>query len=130
MAEGAIEPGSVPGGRHRFHRLLEGGHRAPATSERYFAVLDAADRLCETDHKMRKRRSNSQPSKGELTSGWVASGAFLGSILSGALLGYLADRWLGTEPWLVVIGIIVGSYSGFMTMWKYSKHMEDVPRER
>jgi ATP synthase protein I len=79
---------------------------------------------------MRKRRSNSQPSKGELTSGWVASGAFLGSILSGAFLGYLADRWLGTEPWLVVIGIILGSYSGFMTMWKYSKRMEDVPRER
>lgn len=78
---------------------------------------------------MRERRSTSQSSKGELTSGWVASSAFLASILSGTLLGYLADRWLGTEPWLVVVGIIVGSYSGFMRMWKYSKSMEDVPRD-
>ena len=79
---------------------------------------------------MTDRPSNSQKAKGELTSGWAASGTFFGSILSGTLLGYFADRWLGTEPWLVVIGIIVGSYSGFMRMWTYSKRMEDAPRER
>ena len=59
--------------------------------------------------------------------GWVASGSFLGSILSGFLIGYLLDRWLGTDPWLVVIGIVVGSYSGFVRMWHYSKRMEDGP---
>ena len=78
---------------------------------------------------MRERLSKSQSSKAELTSGWAASGAFLGSILSGTLLGYLADLWLGTDPWLVVVGIILGSYSGFMRMWNYSKFMEDVPRD-
>ncbi len=57
--------------------------------------------------------------------GWVASGSFLGSILSGFLIGYLLDRWLGTEPWLVVIGIVAGSYSGFVRVWQYSKRMED-----
>ena len=41
--------------------------------------------------------------------GWIQGGSFSGSILSGALIGYLADMWLGTEPWLVVIGIVVGS---------------------
>jgi len=59
--------------------------------------------------------------------GWVSGGAFLGSILSGTLLGYLADRWLGTDPWLVVIGILVGSYSGFMRMWHLSKQMVSGP---
>jgi ATP synthase protein I len=58
---------------------------------------------------------------------WVASGSFLGSILSGFLIGYLLDRWLGTEPWLVVIGIVGGSYSGFVRMWQYSKKMEQGP---
>jgi ATP synthase protein I len=57
-------------------------------------------------------------------SGWATSGSFAGSILSGFLLGYLADRWLGTDPWLVVIGIIVGAYAGFVRMWDYSKAME------
>lgn len=53
-----------------------------------------------------------------ITEGWMEGGAFVGSILSGFLLGYLADRWLGTDPWLVVIGIIAGSVSGFYQMWR------------
>lgn len=39
----------------------------------------------------------------------------------------LADNWLGTKPWLVVLGIVIGSYSGFMRMWQYSKKMEEGP---
>ncbi|MDP9144737.1 MAG: AtpZ/AtpI family protein, partial [Actinomycetota bacterium] len=57
-------------------------------------------------------------------------GSFLGSILSGALLGYLADMWLGTAPWLIVVGILLGSYSGFMNMWRWSKEIEEAGRER
>jgi F0F1-type ATP synthase assembly protein I len=61
--------------------------------------------------------------------GWIQGGSFLGSILSGTLLGYLADMWLGTEPWLVVTGIVVGSYSGFMNVWRQSKRAEEAGRE-
>jgi ATP synthase protein I len=61
--------------------------------------------------------------------GWVEAGSFIGSILAGTLLGWLADRWLGTDPWLLVAGIVLGSYSGFMVMWRQSAAME-APRER
>lgn len=67
---------------------------------------------------------------GALSEGWIEGGSFLSSILAGTLLGYLADQWLGTEPWLVVVGILAGAYSGFMRVWHYSKKMEDDPRER
>lgn len=60
--------------------------------------------------------------------GWVASGSFMGSILSGMLLGYLGDRWLGTEPWLLLIGFGLGAYSGFLRLWQLSKDAE--ARER
>jgi ATP synthase protein I len=63
-------------------------------------------------------------------SGWMHGGSFLSSILAGTLLGYLLDMWLGTDPWLVVIGIILGSYSGFMKMWHYAKQTDDETRER
>ena len=62
--------------------------------------------------------------------GWATSGSFLGSILSGALLGYLADLWLDTRPWLVVVGIVAGSYAGFMTMWRQSKAIDSIERRR
>ena len=49
--------------------------------------------------------------------GWVAGGSFFGSIMSGALLGWLADRLLDTDPWLVTLGIVAGSVTGFWRMW-------------
>jgi len=64
-----------------------------------------------------------------LYEGWGRSGAFAGSILSGALLGFLADRWLGTEPWLVVIGSLLGIYSGFVQVWSYLKTIGEADRE-
>lgn len=54
--------------------------------------------------------------------------SFLGSILAGTALGYLADMWLGTDPWLVVTGVLVGSYSGFLHLWRWSKEVEDARR--
>ena len=53
--------------------------------------------------------------------GWVAGGSFFGSIMAGTLLGWLADRWLDTEPWLLVAGITVGSASGFYRMWEVGR---------
>jgi ATP synthase protein I len=33
---------------------------------------------------------------------------FSSNILGGILIGYLLDRWLGTGPWLIITGIIMG----------------------
>lgn len=60
--------------------------------------------------------------------GWVGSGGFLSSVLSGFVLGYLADRWLGTDPWLVIVGIVAGSVSGFYQMAAFARRSD--PRER
>ncbi|HEY7703984.1 MAG TPA: AtpZ/AtpI family protein [Acidimicrobiia bacterium] len=75
-----------------------------------------------------KRKTATNQIASAVSEGWVQAGSFLGSILSGTLLGWLADRWLGTSPWLLVIGIVLGSYSGFMVMWRQSAAME-APRE-
>ena len=65
-----------------------------------------------------------------LTEGWGQGVNLIGSVLAGWLLGFLLDSWLDTSPWFVIIGILLGSYSGFMKMWTYSKNMEEDPRER
>ena len=36
------------------------------------------------------------------------------SIVSCLLVGWALDRWLGTSPWLIVAGIVLGSVVGFM----------------
>jgi ATP synthase protein I len=62
--------------------------------------------------------------------GWLRGGSFTASILSGMLLGYVADKWLGTDPWLVVVGILLGSYSGFLNIWRYLKKLEEAANGR
>lgn len=76
-----------------------------------------------------KQESTARQVHSAVSDGWMQGGSFLGSILSGTLIGYLLDLWLGTDPWLVVIGILLGSYSGFMNMWRWAREAEDAKRQ-
>jgi F0F1-type ATP synthase assembly protein I len=64
-----------------------------------------------------------------LNDGWMHGGSFASSIIAGTLLGYFADKWLGTDPWLVVTGVVAGSYAGFVRMWTYMKTLDGKPRD-
>jgi ATP synthase protein I len=35
-------------------------------------------------------------------------------------IGWLADKWFGTSPWLLVIGIVVGSAAGLFEFVRLS----------
>ena len=35
-------------------------------------------------------------------------------------IGYLLDRWLGTEPWLLIAGIVIGSAVGLFEFVRLS----------
>lgn len=74
-----------------------------------------------------KQDSTTKQVHSALNDGWMHGGSFLSSVLAGTLLGYFLDRWLGTDPWLVVIGIVVGSYAGFVRMWVYMKQIDEEP---
>ncbi|MGB7404603.1 MAG: AtpZ/AtpI family protein [Pacificimonas sp.] len=39
-------------------------------------------------------------------------------ILVGAALGYFADRWLETSPWLMILGFLLGLVAGFMNLMR------------
>ena len=36
----------------------------------------------------------------------------------GAGLGYALDRWLGTRPWLLVVGVVLGAAAGFFGIYR------------
>ena len=38
------------------------------------------------------------------------------SVAIGVVLGYYADRWLGTEPFLLFFFLVVGSIAGFQRL--------------
>ena len=44
---------------------------------------------------------------------YAAAFALFAAVVSGLLAGWLLDRWLGTSPWLLVTGVILGAAAGF-----------------
>jgi ATP synthase protein I len=44
---------------------------------------------------------------------YAAAISLFAAVVSGLLVGWLLDRWLGTRPWLLVTGLILGSAAGF-----------------
>jgi len=78
-----------------------------------------------------KHDSTTKQVHSALSDGWMHGGSFLGSVIAGILIGYFADMWLGTDPWLVAFGLVAGSYAGFVKMWGYVKQLDEMPpRER
>ena len=58
---------------------------------------------------------------GELSSLGVAMVLATMMVLGG---GYYADRWLGTSPWLTLIGLVFGIVAGFVILFRSAKAAE------
>jgi ATP synthase protein I len=46
------------------------------------------------------------------------------AVLVGAGLGYLADKYFGTFPYLLVIGFILGAITGFRSAFRFARKSE------
>jgi ATP synthase protein I len=44
---------------------------------------------------------------------YAAAFSLFSAVVAGLIIGWLLDRWLGTRPWLLVTGIILGAAAGF-----------------
>lgn len=45
-----------------------------------------------------------------------ASYVMVGAVVGMMLVGYFVDRWLGTEPWILVAGTLIGVAVGLYEM--------------
>jgi ATP synthase protein I len=62
---------------------------------------------------------------GAVRDGWAGAGNFSATILSGFLIGFLLDKWLGTDPWLTVTFIIIAAVGGFYRMMAWYKEQNE-----
>jgi len=44
---------------------------------------------------------------------YSAAFSLFAAVVSGLIIGWLLDRWLGTKPWLLVAGLVLGAAAGF-----------------
>ena len=57
--------------------------------------------------------------------GWV----LMVSVLGGTLGGVYLDRWLGTSPWMTLLGISLGMAAGFTSLFRTLQGQEKIRRE-
>jgi len=48
------------------------------------------------------------------------------SIAVGLLIGYYLDKWLGTDPWLLIVFLLLGIFSGFYSLLRGLSKYKDV----
>ena len=51
---------------------------------------------------------------------YAASITLFASVVSFCALGWLLDKWLGTDPWLLIGGIVLGSAAGLFEFTRLS----------
>ena len=45
-------------------------------------------------------------------------------VVAGAFLGLMADRWLGTKPWLLILGFVLGCGAAFLNVYRVAQAEE------
>lgn len=53
----------------------------------------------------------------ELDDGWTLTSQFVSAVLAWTGIGWLIDRWLGTDPWLLAFGAMLGFVLGIYLAW-------------
>lgn len=51
------------------------------------------------------------------------SAQMVASTFVGAFIGWLGDRGLGTEPYLLILGIMLGGAGGIVAVWRTWKKL-------
>ena len=51
---------------------------------------------------------------------YAAGITLFASVVTFCGAGYLLDRWLGTQPWLLIVGIVLGSALGLFEFVRLS----------
>jgi len=54
---------------------------------------------------------------------YAAAFSLFAAVAAGLIIGWLLDRWLGTRPWLLVTGIVLGSAAGFYELIRSSSKL-------
>ena len=64
-----------------------------------------------------KRWRHNRYMDGKYDRGWDMSVELIAAILLWGGVGWLIDRWLGTAPWVMVAGFLIGNAAGIYLVW-------------
>lgn len=88
---------------------------------------DKLPSLKDLDQKLKEAKAGNEPEKEEevsvigqsLSYAMRVSIELCAGVLVGAFLGYYADKWLGTKPWLFIVFFLLGACAGVLNVYRF-----------
>ncbi len=66
----------------------------------------------------------------DMDTGWIMVAELIAATLVWGGIGWLFDRWLGTAPWLMSIGFVIGNATGMYLAWlRYTRSDADADNQ-
>ena len=75
------------------------------------------DRLQQAEAKRTAKREPDQ----SYQAGQLVLSNLIGAPAGGFVIGFVLDKWLGTQPWLLLIMLFLGFVGGFVNVMRISK---------
>jgi ATP synthase protein I len=73
----------------------------------------------ETDDAVRSSKDGSNGGIGKaMGTGFRVASELAAAIIVGGLMGWQLDRWLGTDPWFLMILLVLGIVAGFWNVYR------------
>lgn len=91
-------------------------------------VPDDIKRMDERIKSLQKQEAEARKPKKESAFVFASKNGFrvgtelLSGVLVGAAIGYWADKYLGTRPWLLIVFLFFGGAAGFLNVYRFVKN--------
>ena len=79
------------------------------------------ERLDRLQQEEAKRTEKPKPDP-SYQAGQLVLSNLIGAPAGGFVIGFVLDKWLGTQPWLLLIMLFLGFVGGFMNVMRISKN--------
>ncbi len=89
---------------------------------------DAAPRTSEVRSELRSARADWRSSVVGLDHSSIMAVELMAAFLTWGGIGWLVDRWLGSDPWGLVLGALVGMSAGLYLIYLRAHRMEGYDR--
>lgn len=52
-------------------------------------------------------------------------GVMSSNIIGGIIVGYLLDKWLGTSPWMIISGVVLGTVGAMVGLYRITSSLNE-----
>jgi ATP synthase protein I len=85
------------------------------------ARLESLDRRLDRLQQEETKRTAKRQPDASYQAGQLVLSNLIGAPAGGFIIGFVLDKWLGTQPWLLLIMLFLGFVGGFMNVMRISK---------